>query len=551
MKWFFKHKVWSVIIAIAFIWGGYSAYKTIKGTPTTTKYVTVAAAKTTVISSITGSGQVSSLNQVDIKSKVSGTIISLPMIAGTSISSGALLAQLDMTDAQKAVSDAELNLQDTQINFEKNNGQIGATTSKAAQNAQDNLKKDYDDAFTTVSNAFLDMPSIVSGLQSMLYGHDFTAIQTNLDFYKATMENYDALATDAGASQTDSAYASAKVSYDKTYADYKIITRTSDSAVLEDLVSETYSTVQQLSDALKDANNFIQLYKDLLIAKNLRTSPIADTELSTLNTYTGKINTQLSNLLNIKNTIKNDKDAIINASYDLQSAENSLTKSQNALQNAKDALADYTIHAPFSGIIAKVNIKNRDDISSGTVLGTIITTQKIAQISLNEVDVAKIKIGQKVTLTFDALPDITISGQVAEIDSLGAVTQGVVTYGVQIGFDTQDVRIKPGMSVGASIITDAKLNVIAVPNSAIKTQGSIQYVQIIVNGAPQNKNIETGISNDTETEITNGINEGDMVITQTITSTAATTQTPSAGGLRIPGFGGAGGGGAVRGTTGR
>ena len=65
-------------------------------------------------------------------------------------------------------------------------------------------------------------------------------------------------------------------------------------------------------------------------------------------------------------------------------------------------------------------------------------------------DFLTIKVGDKATLTFDAVTDLSISGQVAEIDTVGTVSQGVVSYALKIAFDTQDTRVKPGMTVSAA-----------------------------------------------------------------------------------------------------
>ena len=97
---------------------------------------------------------------------------------------------------------------------------------------------------------------------------------------------------------------------------------------------------------------------------------------------------------------------------------------------------------------------------------------------MNEVDVAKIKVGQKTTLTFDAIDGLSIAGEVIDIDAVGTVTQGVVNYNVKIGFDTQDERIKPGMSVSATIIIEVKQDVLLIPNSAIKSAGEAYYVEM-------------------------------------------------------------------------
>src|SRR6185503_5946600 len=109
----------------------------------------------------------------------------------------------------------------------------------------------------------------------------------------------------------------------------------------------------------------------------------------------------------------------------------------------------YTVRAPFSGTIAKLSVDKGDQASSGTTVATIISKNQIADLSLNEVDAAKVTVGQKATLTFDAVEDLSIAGAVASVDTLGTVSQGVVSYVVKIQFTTQDERVKPGMSVNA------------------------------------------------------------------------------------------------------
>ena len=128
-----------------------------------------------------------------------------------------------------------------------------------------------------------------------------------------------------------------------------------------------------------------------------------------------------------------------------------------------------------------------DAASPSTTAVTLITNQDITEIPFNEVDITKIKVGQKATLTFDAIDGLSIVGQVADIDTVGTVTQGVVNYNVKIIFDASGSQVKPGMSVTASGITNVKQDVLTVPNSAVKTSGGISYVQVLVNGQPQQK----------------------------------------------------------------
>jgi hypothetical protein len=127
------------------------------------------------------------------------------------------------------------------------------------------------------------------------------------------------------------------------------------------------------------------------------------------------------------------------------------------------------------------------------------------------------------------------------------LSSGVVTYKVTIGFDTLDSRLRPEMSVSASIITDVKQDVILVPNGAVKTESGKSYVEVLNDGqTPVQKSVAIGSSNSTETEITSGISTGDSVVTQAIeTGSAQTTSTSSSsssrsGNARIPGLGGFG-----------
>lgn len=210
------------------------------------------------------------------------------------------------------------------------------------------------------------------------------------------------------------------------------------------------------------------------------------------------------------------------------------------------------VTAPIAGTINEVNIKNGDDLSrtssSGTIKAPIIIgdleTLK-AVVEVNEVDISKISIGQKSMLKFDALDSMTVSGKVEKIDALGAVTQGVVTYNVTIGFDTLDERIKPQMSVSASIIIDVKQDVLIVPSSAVKSDGDSNYVEILNSGkTPEQRTVQIGVSNGTDTEILSGISAGDKVVTQTINPNVSTSSqnVNSNSGLRIPGLTGGSGG---------
>jgi len=243
-------------------------------------------------------------------------------------------------------------------------------------------------------------------------------------------------------------------------------------------------------------------------------------------------------------------------------AEATYKNQQNVVNQASTALSaawssyqqtSPTIYAPISGIVSGLslqvgsvivaNTNTSNSAQSATKIASVKTKAlPTVSINLTEIDVPKIKLGDKATVTFDAFSDKTFTGQVVSIDTAGVVSSGVTTYPTVIRLDVESSSILPNMAASASIIVDTKDNVLLVPVAAVQKQADgTTYVRLMKNGKPVQTTVETGLSSDTQTEITSGLSEGDTVITSVVSSTSTSTsqtQSPfsSFGGGR--GFGG-------------
>lgn len=574
------------LIAIA----GYFGYTTFFSEDGVVRYATAQVQKGTLILSISGTGQVSASNQVDIKPKASGEIVGVYAKQGQEVGAGAIIARLDSSDEARAVRDAETALETAKLELDKllepldeltllqaENSLTQAKNSK--QKAEDNIIKAYEDGFNAVSNAFLDLPGLMTGIDDIFFDEgDFKRYQWNIDWYlnQVNLNNRDKATRYRD--DVTAAYNKARTAYTKNFDDYKAASRTSDNQTIEALIKETYETTKLIAETIKVANNYIDFVQDDMEYYDRSIPSLVSTHQSNIDSYTGTANSNLSSLLSIQNTIKDARESIVDEETTIKERELSLAKTkegpddldirarkitiqqrEDALLTAKQALADTQVRVPFAGVIARVNAKKGDTASAGTAVATLVTKQKIAEVSLNEIDVAQVKADQKATLTFDAVPDLTLTGQVLEVDTIGEVSQGVVTYMVKIGFDTQDERIKTAMTVTAAVVTEAKTDALLVPNSAVKSQSGVSYVEIpddsdrslatanvrgaVFRNLPRQQQIETGLSNDEYTEVMNGLQEGDVIVTRTIQpNSGQQTQTQQNSSLRIPGLPGGGGG---------
>lgn len=577
-----KHKILSGLMFLVLLGVGYYAYGKITSTAGDTRYVLANVEKGTIIATVSGSGQISTSRQIDLKPEVSGKITYVGVKAGQQVKAGTLIAQIDATDASKVVRDAKNNLETAKLSLAKLKEPASGLTLLQAQNSltqaeqslatnQNALVTTYQESYTDVTNAFLDFPTVITGLQNMLLATDLSkGVQWNIDFYRDQTKAY----ADATAYR-DSAYndyLTAQKEYDAAFAAYKAVGTVPDQATTEALLASTAKTATAISTAAKSANNLIQFYSDQVTRANKTPIAAAGTQLSTLNTYLSQSRTHETGLLADINSIQSSKNAIENAktsiaekkltladiedgadSLDIRSSELTVAARENTLADAYTTLAKYSLRAPFDGQITSVD-GFAGDMGGSAAIATLITNEQIAELSLNEVDAAKVKVSNKVTLTFDAFDDLTLTGSVAEVDTVGTVAQGVVSYSVKIKLDTQDERVKSGMTVNATIQVATRQDVLMVPSSAVKSQNNASYVLvfdpplaetgdasgIISKTLPRQVPVTVGISDDTNVEILTGLSENEQIVTKTTTGTATTQTTTTTGGNRRGGFGGPG-----------
>jgi HlyD family secretion protein len=234
----------------------------------------------------------------------------------------------------------------------------------------------------------------------------------------------------------------------------------------------------------------------------------------------------------------------------IAAATANVIQAQVTVATAQHNLAQAQLTAPFDGVVAAVSAVPGSSASTGTAALTLVDRSKLhIEVNLSESDAAKVAIGQPVTLSFDALPNVTLTGQIVTIAPAATVAQNVVTYPVQIEFDPGTTPVKVGMSATADIQVQQVKDAILVPSRAVQTVGNSHTVTVLQGAQkiPVTVQVETGATSNGQTAITSCVDTGAQClqpgdVLSVSNTTTGTTQTQ--GGNR--GFGGGFGGGGVR-----
>jgi len=202
---------------------------------------------------------------------------------------------------------------------------------------------------------------------------------------------------------------------------------------------------------------------------------------------------------------------------ELAIAQAQVTQARSALAQAQLNIGEATLVAPFTGTVADVNIEVGQMVNSSTpvIVLTDLTSYHV-DLYVDETEIGQVQVGQPVVITPDAFPDEEIEGEVTAIKSIGTVSGGIVTYEVRVEIALTEVPIRSDMTASATVVIEEKEDVLLIPNRAIRREGDVEYVKVLVGTEVRRVSIATGASNGTVTEVTAGLEEGEAVVTNVV-----------------------------------
>jgi HlyD family secretion protein len=191
---------------------------------------------------------------------------------------------------------------------------------------------------------------------------------------------------------------------------------------------------------------------------------------------------------------------------DLDAAQAKIDAAQNTINSVR-------LVAPFDGTISTMTMQVGDFVDSKIGVRFDNLSTFYADLQVSEIDINQIKLGQKGTVTFDAVPNKTFDIVVTDISQVGTVLQGSVNFTVTIQVVNPDKAIKPGMTASANIIVDQVDNVLLVPNRSVQTVNRQQSVIAVREGQIVTVRVRLGLSADSRSQVVQGeLQEGEKIL---------------------------------------
>jgi len=431
-----------------------------------------------LVATVNSAGNITPHQSVVLNFGQTGTVQKVDVNVGDQVKAGQVLAELDTADLQLQVQNAQTNVKIAQ-------DKLAQTQTPNTPEAIANARAQLDSAKATVTSS------------QAAYA---AALKT------ASTSNSSVVAAAATLDKAQAALQAAQAAYDRV-------------ASRPDIAMLSQSTALQ---SATDDYNAAKANYDALLATSGATNASS----------VASAKAQLQQAQSSEAQAQNNLDTLLAGSdaTTLDIAKVQLDQAQIALQQAQLNLANAEITAPFDGVVTAVNITpGQSSASTSDAIQLADLGHLEIVVSMDEIDVTKIKVGQDAQITLDALPNLNLQGKVTDVAPAGTITQGVVNYPVTVALTNPPADVKTGMSANVNIIVDQRNNVLTVPNRAIQTQGRQKFVTVLFEGQQMQVPVTTGMTSDTATEILSGLKEGDVVVIS-----GTTTTQPRIGG----GFGG-------------
>ena len=466
-----------VAAALVVVFGGYSVVNSVIAKNTPTQVNTITAAKGSVEETISTSGKVNSEQSRTYYAPVGAVITEMNVSLGDVVEEGQQLVTFDTSDLEAQKTKAALD------------ASASANGYRSTQYQSDKKQSEYNEAVIGLD----ELKVLAAGQEQYVQGLKYN-LEDDIQNKKEDLQEW----------------------LNKLNLELEIQNNKLSEPRSEESRERIQETIQNLNESIRRTSNEIN---DLNMSDEMKEKQrIIDAEQKKLDDMKEEISRREGK--------ESSSEAGIVDPYAKQQQADNMQSAQITAEEAAEKLAkgQEGVKAEFGGIVTKIATMSSSanasagggllegaTVSEGTELFTIESNQQVkVDISITKYDLAKIAVGQKADIT---IADQKYEGEVTKINKVAANnSQGSPVVGVEVHINNPDSGIYLGVEAQVVIHTNSAQDVITLPVEIVNTDRNGDFCYVVENGVVTMRRITTGISSDTDVEVTDGLKEGDLVV---------------------------------------
>lgn len=497
---------------------------------------TAVVTKGTITSELSSSGVISPKDTYSLTSLVEGEVISADFEEGDQVTEGQILYQIDVSSMESELKSASTSLERAQKKYEK------------AQEDYNEAVSDYSgNTYKATRTGYIRELNIQAGDQvgqntdiASIYNDQIMKIRVPFLAQEAAAigAGNQAVLTLTDTEEQINGVVTAVSNMDEVLDGGRIVRYVTIEAANPGGLTSSHSAVAEINGMVCTAEGSFEAATDLVMKADLPSS----VEVEAMLVHEGDYVTEGTPIFRIAS--KDAEDLLDTYQDAMAQAEESLESAQSKVDSTKESYDNYTITAPISGQVITKSVKEGDTISrnsgsSDTTLAVIYDLSQLTfEMSVDELDVRSVQVGQKVSVTADALEGQTFTGTVTNVSLESVQSNGVTNYPVTVTLD-ETGDLLPGMNVDGVILLDQTEDALMIPidslmrgNRVYVKDDTVKEAEGSVPAGFRAVEVETGLTNDDYVEIVSGLSEGEEVyVNESSKSTDASMMGDPGGGM--------------------
>jgi len=451
----------------------------------------------TIDSTISGKATIQPNDQYTITTSVSGDILATYFEEGDVVKEDAVMFEIDSSDVAKSIESSGLNMEKANMSLENINDSIEDLT----------LKTEYSGITTNVN---VEIGDTINNGQVIANIYDDTRMLIKIPFNERDVDGF---------------YVGQEALVYLDNSDNEIIGKVV-SINSQSYAKASYMRVKDVEIEIKNPGSVLKGDTATAIINDIACNSSGSFEYFVEEVITSKAAGEIIEL-NIENNKWIDKNSVVlkleNETLMDQKRTTEISYRETELNRERtlESLDDYTIKAPITGTVIDKQKKVGDSLDNTKGANTLAVIYDLSSLKfdmeVDELDIAKIEVGQEVIIIADAVVGKEYKGYVEKINVKGTSSNGVTVYPVTVRIKDFDDKLMPGMNIDADIVIEKADNVLVIPSECLN-RGNTVFVkgnkEDEKDTAPEGYktvSVETGVTDGVNIQIVSGLSEGDIV----------------------------------------